>query len=85
MHLLRKRRYEDLGRSHWLREDPYTGQLRQSDEHSPGKERGLFCDAFPREMNRLCVEGRRPARFFDHESMFPQTQNPRHKDGGIAS
>ena len=59
MRLLRKRRYEDLGRSHWLREDPYTGQLRQSDEHSPGKERGLFCDAFPREMNRLCVEGRR--------------------------
>jgi hypothetical protein len=59
MRLLRKRRYEDLGRSHWLREDPYTGQLRQSDEHSPSQERGLFCDAFPREMNRLCVEGRR--------------------------
>jgi hypothetical protein len=58
MHLLRKRRYEDLGRSHWLREAPYTGQLRQSDEHSPGKERGLFCDAFPRKMNRRCVEGR---------------------------
>ena len=59
MHLLRKRRYEDLGRSHWLRENPYTGQLRRSDEHPPDKERGLFCDALPREMNRLCVEGRR--------------------------
>ena len=45
-----------LGASHLLPRGVSPAASESAFKHSPGKERGLFCDAFPRKMNRRCVE-----------------------------